>query len=380
MKLLLVGVGGYGSIYAKILLDHDLPNIVWEGVVDPFYSACQYKEQIDAANIPVYDTMEAFYSNHSADLVIISTPTYLHAEQSICALSHGSNVLCEKPAAPTIEEAMEMIRAEKKYGRFIAIGYQWSYSDAIQALKADILNGVLGKPKFFKTVISWPRNRDYYQRGSGWAGKIKKDGRMILDSIASNACAHYLHNMFFLLGDTMETSATVTEVQAECYRANDIENFDTCCIKMKTQDGTNLYFAATHAAKQERNPEFVYVFENAKVVFSQDDSSLIVAEFHDGSKKIYGNPTENDLKKLQDCVEASRNKTVPICTVKTALPHIALIETIYQTTPIFNFPQKDIYQDDDKNAIYVRDLYAQVCRAYEQGVMFSEINSTLFAR
>lgn len=380
MKLLLVGAGGYASNYIKILLNPKRSDLVWEGLVDPFYSACQYKEQIDAANIPVYDTMEKFYSRHTADLAIICTPTFLHCEQSICALSYGSNVLCEKPAAPNVREVEEMLKAEKKYGRFIAIGYQWSYSDAMQKLKADILKGVLGKPEHFKTAISWPRDIAYYKRGGGWGGKIKKDGKLLLDSIASNACAHYLHNMFFLLGDTMETSASVEKVQAECYRANEIENFDTCCIKMKTQSGTELFFAATHAANRNRNPEFIYTFQNGKVFFAQDEGSQIVAEFHDGSKKIYGDPFENDFKKLQDCIDAVKNETVPICTAKTALPHVELIETIYKTTPIYRFSQEHIRFDHEKNAVYVHGLFENFYNAYEKGVLFSELNSEIFER
>ncbi len=378
MKLLLVGAGGYALNYIKILLNQDLPATKWEGIVDPFYAACKYKEQIDAANIPVYDTMEGFYSRHTADLAIICTPTYLHCEQSICALSNGSNVLCEKPAAPTVKEAEEMREAEKKYGRFIAIGYQWSYSDAIQKLKADILSGALGKPERFKTAISWPRNRAYYNRGGGWGGKITKDGRLVLDSIASNACAHYLHNMFFLLGDTMDASASVAEVQAECYRANEIENFDTCCIKMKTQGGTQLYFAATHAANQNRNPEFVYVFQNGRVVFSQDEGSQIVAEFHDGSRKVYGDPFKNGFQKLWACIDAVKNGNVPICTVQTALAHVRLIEGIYQTTPIYDFAKDSICIDRETDTVFVNGLYESLYAAYEKECLFSELSSAVF--
>ena len=373
MKILLVGLGGYASNYVNILLSAHMPSIIWEGAVDPFYSTCSYKDQIDAANIPVYGTMEEFYSKHTADLAIISTPTHLHCEQSIYALSHGSNVLCEKPVAPTVEEAQKMRDAEITYNRFIAIGYQWSYSDAMQNLKKDILSGVLGKAESLKTAVSRPRSKDYYSRGGGWGGKIKKDGRLILDSIAANACAHYLNNMLFILGDTMESSASAAEVMAECYRANEIENFDTCSIKMKTKNGTRLYFVATHAAKHKRNPEFVYTFQNAKVFFSQDDGCQIEAVFHDGSKKRYGNPFDNDFKKIWDCIDAIKNGTEPVCTVGTAMAHVELIETIYRTTPIRSFAKEYICQDNEKNTVYVRDLFEHLYQAYEQEAMLSEV-------
>ena len=260
MKILLVGVGGYAANYVTALLQSNDPEIVWEGAVDPYFSASTKKDMIEAAKIPIYDTMEDFYREHSADLAIICTPPFLHKEQSICALANGSYVLCEKPVAPTVEDAEEMIKAEKEYGRWIAIGYQWSFSRAIQSLKRDVLSGALGKPISFKTAISWPRGLAYYNRKTGWAGKVSINGVAILDSIASNACAHYLHTMFFLLGKDMRSSAEADEFEASCLRANNIETFDTCSIKMKCRD-VSLYFIATHVAEKRREPEFIYEFE-----------------------------------------------------------------------------------------------------------------------
>jgi len=373
MRVLLVGAGGYAANYIHILLNHDLSSVIWEGIVDPFYDACKDKDQIDAMHIPVYDTMEEFYKHHEADLAIISTPTFLHCEQCICALSHGSNALCEKPAAPTVKEVEKMIEAEQKYGKFIAIGYQWSFSDTMQRLKMDILRGVFGKPVSFKTAISWPRNRAYYRRGSGWGGRIEKDGHLILDSIASNACAHYLHNMLFLLGDSMQTSTRVTEFKAECYRANNIENFDTCCMQLKTENEVQLYFAATHASDKIRNPEFVYTFENGTVFFSQDEGAKVIAKMKDGGEKNYGNPFENPFKKLWDCIKAIEEGVSPVCTVTTAFMHVILIEEIYKTTPIFNFAKEYICIDDERDAVYVTGLYELFYAAYEKEELFSKI-------
>ncbi|MBQ7922372.1 MAG: Gfo/Idh/MocA family oxidoreductase, partial [Clostridia bacterium] len=354
------------------------PDVIWEGVVDPYFEASQFKEHIEAQNVPVYDTMEEFYAHHEADLAIISTPTFLHCEQSICALKHNTNVLCEKPAAPIPEQALQMLEAEKETGLFLAIGYQWSYSDAIRKLKADILNGVLGKPEEFRTMISWPRSRKYYNRGSGWGGKIQKDGKWILDSIASNACAHYLHNMFFLLGDTMETSAKIADFQAECYRANEIENFDTCSIRLQTESGVKLYYAASHAAGERRDPEFIYRFSNADVTFAVGKDTEITAHFKDGTTKIYGNPNENVLIKMWDSIDAVRNGTRPVCTIETAIPHVQFIYDMYKTTPIHTFDSQYIRVNEEEDTVYVDGLFEQLGNAYDNGQLFSESGSEIF--
>lgn len=371
MKILLVGAGGYARLYVQLMLENKDPDLKLEGIVEKYFDTCPLKEEIEKANIPVYETMEEFYEKHEADLAVISTPPFLHKEQCILALENGSYVLCEKPVAPTVSEAEEMLEAEKKYGKFIAIGYQWSYSDAIQSLKKDILDGKLGKALSFKTIISWPRDKAYYARGGGWGGRISKDGITILDSIASNACAHYIHNMLFLLGRDMDSSAAPKRLEAECLRANDIENFDTCTIKMHMPGGAELFFAASHAAEKELHPQFVYTFENAVVSFPQGDKSLITAHFADGSEKNYGDPFQNDMKKFHDAVKAVREGTKPVCTVKTAMEHTKLIGNIYENVKIADFPE-DMKRLQD-NRVYVEGLFEKLCKAYEDCAMFSEL-------
>ncbi|MBE6589020.1 MAG: Gfo/Idh/MocA family oxidoreductase [Ruminococcaceae bacterium] len=372
MRILLVGAGGYGALYVRELLGNDRTDVVWEGIVDPYVSSSSEYAAIKSAGIPVYDTMDAFYKEHSAELAVICTPPFLHREQSIKALENGSFVLCEKPVAPTLEEAQAMQAAEQAYGRFIAVGYQWSYSEAIQRLKQDVLSGVLGAPVSFKTIISWPRNFAYYRRGGGWGGRIEKNGLTVLDSIASNACAHYLHNMLFLLGEGMEESAYATAIEADCLRANEIETFDTCTIRAVVK-GVPIYFAATHAGEKNQNPAFLYTFENATVSFSEDRGSMIRAVFSDGKEACYGNPFENTFKKLWDCVDAIEKGETPICTVKTACAHTKLIGELHKSVPYRAFSKEAITLTENGDGVYVPGLLEKLCRAYEEEKLFSEL-------
>ena len=101
IEILLVGVGGYGVNYVKELLGPDAPeDVKVVGVADPVARRSPCWEMIQAAGIPVFDDIEAFYAGHRADLAIISSPIHFHAGQVIGCLNHGSYVLCEKPVAP----------------------------------------------------------------------------------------------------------------------------------------------------------------------------------------------------------------------------------------------------------------------------------------
>ena len=373
MKILLVGAGGYAKGYVVDLLKRKGSDVIFEGVVDPYFENAVMAREILEAGIPVYNTMDEFYENHTADLVIICTPTYLHKEQSIAALKHGSYVLTEKPVASVVTDVEEMIAAEKEYGKFIAVGYQMVFSDAMLALKADYKAGLLGAPVSLRTAISYPRSLEYYKRGGGWGGRISKNGIVVLDSIAANACAHYLQNMLFLLGKETDTSAEVATIEAECLRANDIENFDTCSMRMVTEDGARLYFVASHAAEQGRNPEFVYTFENATVTYSRDDSPRIVATFRDGTTKDYGNPFAKEFKKIDDCLNAIREGKTPVCTAKTAIAHTKLIEKIYHEVEIKNFPKDRVFLSEKTGGIAVKGLFEDMQNAYSRELLLSEI-------
>ena len=157
--------------------------------------------------VPCFVSLQDFYRNRRADLAVLSSPIQVHMPQTAFALAKGSHVLCEKPAAGTIQDVRAAIEAEKASARWVAVGYQWSFSSAVQDLKDDIRSGLFGAAKRFKCLYLWPRDEGYYARND-WAGKRRDaEGAWVLDSPVQNAMAHDLHNMFYVLGKDKETSA-----------------------------------------------------------------------------------------------------------------------------------------------------------------------------
>jgi predicted dehydrogenase len=281
--------------------------------------------------------------------------------------------MCEKPLSGVSADEACINAAAEKAGKWVMIGYQWSYSEAINALKADITAGVYGRPEFLKTIVCWPRPVDYFTRGTGWGGKLcGPDGTVMNDSVMNNATAHYLHNMFFLLGKEMTESAYADSLEADCFRANEIETFDTCTLRGRV-DGVPIYFAATHAAECNRNPAFVYRFENAVVTFTEDVEAVIRAKFNDGREVLYGNPFADEFKKLWDCVDAVQKGQRPICTVKTAMAHTALIAKLHESTTYRPFPSEDILLNAKADGVYVKGLLKKMYRAYEEEKLLSEL-------
>ena len=229
VKILLLGICGYGSNYIKEISERNIPDIKIEGICEVVPNAADLYPIIKEQNIPIYQTPEDFYKEHTADLAVVSTPIHLHYSQIATCLTHGSNVLTEKPVCTSVEGARKLEQLEKETGKFISVGYQLNYSRDVLTLKQDILDGRFGKPIYMKALHAMRRGDKYYARNS-WAGRMNVKGCAVNDSPFNNACAHQFQVMTFLLG-----SAWSVRSSCPMYRLNPIKEIPMSKILTRLQ-------------------------------------------------------------------------------------------------------------------------------------------------
>jgi predicted dehydrogenase len=378
ISVALVGMGGYGQVYLTELLERGASHgLRFVAAVDPEPQRSDLRDAVLKHGVRIYPSLQAFQNETKADLVVLSTPPQFHCEQAVAALDHGSHVLCEKPAAASPAQIHQMIAARDRAKKLVAIGYQWSFSPAIQRLKQDIGSGRFGRPLRFKTCAYWPRDERYYSRNS-WAGRQRDaQGRLVLDSPVNNACAHYLHNMFYVLGEQLDRSAMPRSVVAELYRANEIENYDTAAIRCQTSDDVELLFIATHATKLNRGPIVRYEFENALVSHSAHDGGAFSARMKDGSTISYGTPIESDsAQKLLEVCSAIRTGQAVACGLEAAAAHTACMFAAQQSMPeITEFPEEmiDIEGEAGSRKTSVAGLEAALDQCFDEFRLPSEL-------
>jgi predicted dehydrogenase len=136
------------------------------GTVDLNPERCPDLDKLLALKVPVFKTLDEFYARQEAELAIISSPIQFHCEQTCLALEHGSFVLCEKPTAGSIQEVRRMIAARDRAGKWVAVGYQWSFSDAIQARRRTS-SRCLSAGWRLRCLYLWPRTRLYHRERLG---------------------------------------------------------------------------------------------------------------------------------------------------------------------------------------------------------------------
>ena len=339
---MLAGIGGYGNTYVNALLnDGDALGARIVAGVDPAPQSCKRLADLTAAGIPILTSLDEALAKTPADLVVLSTPISLHAPQTAAALARGAHVLCEKPLCASTDDVRTMLAARARAGRQVAIGYQWSFSDAVLALKRDIMAGRLGAPRRLKTLALWPRDLAYYGRNH-WAGRVRDDqGLWVLDSPVNNAVAHYLHNMLYLLGDRLDRSWAPTTLTAELYRANAIENYDTAALRLQGPAGVEVGFFVAHAVDRHAGPISHFEFDKAVVTYGGAEGNRFTARFANGEVCDYGSPEPQD-QKLRTTLACVRSGEPVPCGIEAASAHTACVLAAAQSSTITPFPAAQV--------------------------------------
>lgn len=357
IKVALFGVGGYGAQYPYTMAHPQREGVTLVGAVDPFCKDCDM--------CPVYDTAEELFSNHQPDLVVIVTPIHLHVEQAVTAFAHGCHVALEKPVAATMEGVQTILDARDKAGKLLSIGFHHCADEGILEVKRDIEAGVFGRPKRLKSLVLWPRNHAYYNRGIGWAGRrYAKNGDPIFDSVLSNATAHYLMNPLFMINEGLK------DVECRTFRANAIETFDTAVVRGRTDSGAEVFVAVAHAVHPElsQDPVFHYEFENATLRFNEVGGGRgvrFIARFHDGTVKEYSEVGKGHLDNFWNLIDAIRGEASIHCTGEIAARHVAVMDAMRAIQPdAVVFPTHWVREMNDFT--YVPGLAKAMIRCFEE--------------
>lgn len=365
IRLILIGLGGYGG-YCYDLLKSYVPSSRYLlcGIIDPVAEKAPHYQEIKEMNIPIYPDTKTFFQTGKADLALIASPIPYHCEQAVDCMQHGVSVLCEKPITATLQDCEKMAQAAKETKTRLAVGFQWSFADPILQAKTDILTGRYGRPLRMRAYISWKRYDEYYQ--NGWKGCIAdSQGRWILDTVASNATAHYLHNLYFMLGDRLETSAMPEKLQAMLLRAKNIETYDTCLLKGRCA-GADILYIATHSADYPTEPTLIYEFEKGTITMNLHKPGQVLYGNLDGEIIAYGNPQCHSAvaQKIEKMIDAIVFGFSIPCLPETVRPHLATVNGLMEQCPIHPFPSQTFREKD--RGTFVHGLNQQLLTCFQQ--------------
>ena len=182
-----IGTGWIAGSYA-LELPH-LPDIEIVAMADWIDGKAEKfcdRWNIDKTNITFYKEGKDMIDHEDLDFVFICTFNVQHAPCAIYALDHGVNVLLEKPFTVTLDEAIEVCRAEKRSGKILSIGFQPRMDDNMRMIKKIVQSGELGKIYYIQTGGGRRRgvpNSTFIEKKTAGVGALGDIGCYSLDLV-----------------------------------------------------------------------------------------------------------------------------------------------------------------------------------------------------
>lgn len=103
------------------------------------------------ADARCYTDIKDMFANEELDAVSVCTYNTTHKECTVYALEHGAHVLLEKPMCVTLDEGIEMMKAEKKTGKLLSIGFQPRFAPLEIMLHDVVQSGTIGDVYYVQT-------------------------------------------------------------------------------------------------------------------------------------------------------------------------------------------------------------------------------------
>lgn len=137
-------------------------------------------------DVRCYPDHKSMLEAEELDAVCVCTYNSTHAECTIDALKKGVNVLLEKPMCTTIDEAAEIIRAEKQSGKLLSIGFQPRMDENMKMIKKIVQSGELGRVYYIQTGGGRRRgipNSTFIEKRTAGIGALGDIGCYSLDMV-----------------------------------------------------------------------------------------------------------------------------------------------------------------------------------------------------
>jgi predicted dehydrogenase len=191
MKFAIAGAGYIAAIHARAILNCGAQVAA---VVEKYSE----KSAVFANQFGIkrqYSTLDELLKDGIVDALVICTPNFLHAPQSMAALNAGLPVMVEKPMALNAVEAEKMLSASEKSGTTLMVAHCWRFDRDVLWLKTQIYHiGQVFRTKGYGVHTHWGPGGWFTQKKLAGGGAMADMG------------IHALDTARFLIGDPQPVS------------------------------------------------------------------------------------------------------------------------------------------------------------------------------
>ncbi|WP_455678427.1 Gfo/Idh/MocA family protein [Streptomyces arboris] len=276
------------------------------------------------------DDFAALLASTGARAAIVCTPIQTHTDLALTAAARGVHLLLEKPPAATWADYARMTEGVRQAGAACQVGFQSFGSHALPAIRELVRNGAIGDVTGFGAAGAWVRDNAYYRRAP-WAGRRRLGATDVVDGVLTNPLAHAVATALELAcGGRAED---VTSIEAELFRANDIEADDTSSVRITTTDGLPVTVAVTLCAEQAGEPYVLVHGERGRITFwYKQDRVLLQRAGHGPEETVHGRT--DLLENLADHLEHGTPLLVPPASTGAFMRVVEAVRTAPEPVPL----------------------------------------------
>ncbi|MFC5409586.1 Gfo/Idh/MocA family protein [Larkinella bovis] len=220
----------------------------------------------------VYDNVDELLDRHASELdfVDIITDVDTHTDFTLKAAAYGLDVICQKPMAPTLEAARQMVEGCRRAGVRFYIHENFRWQTPLRRLKTVLDSGVIGKP--FKARVSFCSAFPVFEN-QPFLAELEQ---FILTDIGS----HTLDICRFLFGEAVSLYCQTARVNPK------IKGEDVATVLMKMQSGLTCSVEMSYASilEKEAFPQTFVTVEGAlgSAVLTHDYTLRLTARNESG--------------------------------------------------------------------------------------------------
>ena len=235
LKFVLVGCGRIANKHSELLGSEQIKNAQLVAVCDIIETKAQVLA--NKFSIPYYTDYHTMLQNEIVDVIVILTPSGLHAQHTIDLAQYKKHIIVEKPMALTLDDADNMIKACDDNGIQLFIVKQNRYNLPVRQLKKALDTKRFGKLILGTVRVRWCRTQEYYDQDD-WRGTWKYDG-----GVLTNQASHHIDLLEWCMGEVESVFAKAITALV------DIETEDTAIVTLKFRSGALGIIEATTAIR-----------------------------------------------------------------------------------------------------------------------------------
>ncbi len=254
-----IAVAGAGYIgLAHMEVARNSASCMLSAIVDPSPAAGAIAGK---AGVPLYQSLAELFANDRPDGVVLATPNQLHVPHAMECIAAGLPMLLEKPIAPTVAEAGQLLKAVDESGAKVLIGHHRAHSPIMAKAREVVASGQLGKLVAVMGSATFLKP-DHYFADAPWRREIGA-GPILLNMI------HEVHNLRMLCGDIVAVQAFASHAT----RGFPVE--DTVAINLRFANGALGTFMLSDTAACPRSWE--QTSQENKAYPSYDEDCYVIA-------------------------------------------------------------------------------------------------------